>query len=75
MLLLGQINMRCYCCNRNLSDNESTLRSAVSGDFLDTCKKCLADLNIPLLKSGQELDHQPPDDFDDVVTEDFDDEY
>lgn len=47
----------------------------MSGDFLDTCKKCLADLNIPLLKSGQELDHQPPDDFDDVVTEDFDDEY
>lgn len=61
--------MRCYCCNRNLSDYESTLRSAISGQFLDTCKKCLQDLDIPLLKSGQELDHTPPDDDDDYHTE------
>lgn len=64
--------MRCYCCDRNLSDYESTLRSAISGQFLDTCKRCLQDLDIPLLKSGHELDHTPPDDFDDEVLDDDD---
>jgi len=39
--------MRCYCCNRVLSDYESTLRHAETGEFLDTCMKCLKDLNIP----------------------------
>jgi hypothetical protein len=43
--------MRCYCCNRNLSDYESTLKSATTGEYLDTCKKCLEDLNIPVLKN------------------------
>ena len=39
--------MRCYCCNRVLSDYEATLRHAETGAFLDTCLKCLKDLNIP----------------------------
>ena len=43
--------MRCSCCNRNLSDYESTLRSANTGDYLDTCIKCLRDLDIPTLKN------------------------
>jgi hypothetical protein len=40
--------MRCVCCNRNLSDYESTLRHAKTGEFLDTCRKCLADIPIPV---------------------------
>lgn len=55
--------MRCYCCNRNLSDYESTLRSGISGQFLDTCKKCLKDLDIPIIEPSKDLDHQAPDDF------------
>ena len=38
--------MRCYCCNRKLSDFESTRRSATTGEFLDMCNKCLIGLNI-----------------------------
>lgn len=38
--------MRCYCCQRALNDYESTLKSAVTGEYLDTCNKCLKDLNI-----------------------------
>lgn len=38
--------MRCYCCNRVLSDYESTLKSSKSGDYLDTCSKCLEGLGI-----------------------------
>lgn len=38
--------MRCYCCNRSLSDYESRLRHPVTNDFLDICKKCLRDIPI-----------------------------
>lgn len=38
--------MRCYCCGRALNDYESTLKSAVSGEYLDTCMKCLDGLEI-----------------------------
>lgn len=39
--------MRCSCCNRILSDYESTRRHAVTGEFLDICNKCFKDLGIP----------------------------
>lgn len=39
--------MRCYACNKNLSDYESRLRSVTSNDFLDMCKKCLEIADIP----------------------------
>jgi len=39
--------MRCSCCNRALNDFESTLKHAVTGDYLDTCMKCLDGLDIP----------------------------
>lgn len=38
--------MRCQCCNRNLSDYESTLRHPDTLEFLDICKKCLEDIPI-----------------------------
>lgn len=41
--------MKCSCCNRFLSDYESTLRHAITLEFLDTCNKCLEDLNIPAI--------------------------
>lgn len=38
--------MRCICCNRNLNDYESTIKSASTGEYLDTCLKCLDGLGI-----------------------------
>jgi hypothetical protein len=40
--------MRCVVCNKNLSDWESTARHAITGEFLDTCRKCLKDIPIPV---------------------------
>ena len=54
--------MRCYCCNRNLSDYESTLRHPVTLEFLDTCVKCLKDIPIDPI--------EPTNKFDDVGYED-----
>jgi len=56
--------MRCFCCNKNLSDYESTLRSATTGDFLDMCKRCMEDLDIPALKNTHDDQEEAPDDSD-----------
>jgi hypothetical protein len=64
--------VRCYSCNRNLSDFESTLRSATTGEYLDMCKKCLQDLNIPTLKNVNHSAEVPAPDED---FEDNEDEY
>ena len=32
--------MRCVACNKNLSDFESTRKSAESGEYLDICNDC-----------------------------------
>jgi hypothetical protein len=34
----------CVCCDRLLSDYESTLRHGVTFQYLDTCKECLKPL-------------------------------
>lgn len=33
--------MKCYCCNADLSDAESTRRNALTNEFLDMCDECL----------------------------------
>lgn len=33
--------MRCYCCNKLLSDQEATRRFQESQEFVDMCNECL----------------------------------
>jgi hypothetical protein len=69
--------MRCSCCDRNLSDYESTLKHPVTGDYLDICRKCLVDIPIkPVESECQQNDVGYEEDFDDLVlfNEDCDDE-
>ena len=41
--------MKCTVCGENLTDYEVTIRHAITKQFLDTCKKCIADIgNIPI---------------------------
>ena len=43
--------MRCYCCNRNLNDAESTARHPDTNEFTDTCFTCLSDSGItPIIR-------------------------
>lgn len=44
--------MRCCCCNTALTDYEATRRSAVTGDFLDMCNKCITGLGITTQDRG-----------------------
>ena len=43
--------MRCTCCNKRLSDYESTLKHAETGHYLDTCMDCLSEIayDVPML--------------------------
>jgi hypothetical protein len=43
--------MRCGCCNKRLSDYESTLKHAETGHYLDTCMDCLSEIayDVPML--------------------------
>lgn len=43
--------MRCECCNKRLSDYESTLKHAETGAYLDTCMDCLSEIayDVPML--------------------------
>lgn len=37
---------RCYACDANLSDYESTRKSEVTGEYLDLCNRCYSGLDI-----------------------------
>jgi len=38
--------MRCYSCDCELSDYESTLKSSNTGQYLDLCSHCLKETGI-----------------------------
>ena len=40
--------MRCYCCNKILSDFEATRKSVSTGEYLDMCNKCYATIKDEL---------------------------
>lgn len=41
--------MRCYCCDKNLSDFESTRKSVTTGEYLDMCNKCYSTIKDDLI--------------------------
>ena len=50
--------MRCGCCNKRLSDYETTLKHAVTGAYLDTCLDCLSEIahDVPMpVKARKDL--------------------
>lgn len=68
--------MRCGCCNKRLSDYESTLKHAVTGAYLDTCLGCLSEIahEVPMpVKARKDL--VPDMDIYDEVDELTDTEY
>ena len=47
--------MRCSCCDKNLTDYETTLKHAETGAYLDTCLDCLSDIakEVPMPVKGR----------------------
>ena len=57
--------MRCYCCNRSLSDYESVLRHPETLEFLDICTKCLQDIPIKPIEPVNKVNEVVDDDEED----------
>jgi len=38
--------MRCLICDRRLSDYEATIKDKYTGEFKDTCGRCLQETDI-----------------------------
>jgi hypothetical protein len=67
--------MRCYCCNKMLSDFEATRKSVHTNEYLDMCNKCYATISDDLLTyertdlydeedyEEEDLDHNEYDSF------------
>jgi hypothetical protein len=76
--------MRCQCCNTALDDYESTMRHAITRQFLEMCGTCLrtVDAYIPVqvrndLMSEADtgnLDDSLMDNIDDYVNDDCDED-
>ncbi len=41
--------MRCICCDKRLSDFESTRKNINTGEYLDMCNKCYATIDKQVL--------------------------
>ena len=41
--------MRCVACDDLLTDNESTTKSSITGEYLDLCTRCLSTIRDDLL--------------------------
>lgn len=58
--------MRCYCCNKSLTDFESVLRHPVTMEFLDICSRCLKDIPINPVEPASEIDDVDYDDIEEL---------
>lgn len=66
--------MRCYCCNKALSDYEATRKSVTTGNFLDMCNKCYGTISSDVLAMERpDLRHedQDEDEFHDMKNDDY----
>lgn len=63
--------MRCYCCDKILSDFESTRKSVNTGDYLDMCNKCYSTIKEDLVAEER---YDLYDGDDEQTTEDYDQE-
>lgn len=54
--------MRCICCDRRLSDKESTRKGVNTGEYLDMCDGCFSTVadDFPYIE-GHGASHVPPD--------------
>ena len=46
--------MRCVCCNKQLSDYESTRRHAITREFLDMCNPCYISIQYSVPSKARE---------------------
>jgi hypothetical protein len=70
----GEI-MRCQCCNTALDDYESTMRHAITRQFLEMCGTCLrtVDAYIPVQVRNDLMSEADTGNLDDSLLDNIDD--
>ena len=66
--------MRCYCCNKALSDYEATRKSVTTGNFLDMCNKCYGSISgevLALERTDLRHNEDEEEEFHDVKKDDY----
>lgn len=66
--------MRCDCCDRRLTDYESSLKSVATGEYMNTCMRCLKGLQIEVT-GNLELKHKTEPDIEELENDDLDEYY
>ena len=44
--------MRCDCCNSPLSSSESVAKFKLSGEYTNTCNRCLRTMDVEVIRGG-----------------------
>jgi hypothetical protein len=67
--------MRCQCCNTALDDYESTMRHAITRQFLEMCGTCLrtVDAYIPVQVRNDLMSEADTGNLDDSLMDNIDD--
>jgi hypothetical protein len=67
--------MRCICCNTALDDYESTMRHAITRQFLEMCSTCLrtVDAYIPVQVRNDLMSEADTGNLDDSLMDNIDD--
>jgi hypothetical protein len=67
--------MRCQCCNTALDDYESTMRHAITRQFLEMCGTCLrtVDAYIPVQVRNDLMSDSDTGNLDDSLLDNIDD--
>jgi hypothetical protein len=67
--------MRCQCCNTALDDYESTMRHAITRQFLEMCGTCLrtVDAYIPVQVRNDLMSEADTGNLDDSLLDNIDD--
>ena len=67
--------MRCICCNTALDDYESTMRHAITRQFLEMCGTCLrtVDAYIPVQVRNDLMSEADTGNLDDSLLDNIDD--
>lgn len=50
--------MRCYACNEELSDYESTRKSKTTGEYLDLCNICFSTIEDIFIEIEEEIEEK-----------------
>lgn len=53
--------MRCYSCDCELNDSESTRKSVVTGDYLDLCDSCMSETEITYIETPTHEENEDSD--------------